>query len=84
MDISQSNPVTSTPVGGARPKVRHSLENQQPHRDLGAESCGLTAAVNQSVEAVGGTQVSRRNQEQQHNYDNVVVIATNNKVSSIL
>lgn len=60
LDISQSgagNPVTSTPVGGARPKVRHSLENPQPNRDVGAESGGVTAPLNQSVER---TQVSRK------------------------
>lgn len=66
LDISRtgaSNPVTSTPVGGARPKVRHSLENHQPDRDLGVESCGLTASLNQSVER---TQVRRGNQKQQY------------------
>lgn len=91
LDISQtgtSNPVTSTPVGGARPKVRHSLENHQPDRDLGAELCGLTAPLNQSVER---TQVSRGNQKQQQNYKkwdevflSAIYEATNDKVSSIL
>lgn len=53
LDISQTrvgNPVTSTPVGGARPKVRHSLENPHPDREVRAESGGVTAALNQSVE----------------------------------
>lgn len=72
LDISQTstkNPVTSTPVGGARPKVRHSLENHQSDRDVEAESCRLTAALNQSVER---TQVSRGNLNQQHNYEKSV------------
>lgn len=75
LDISQtgaSNPVTSTPVGGARPKVRHSLESRQPDRDLEPELCGVTAALNQSVEK---TQVSGgKNYEKS---DGVVVLVIN-------
>lgn len=53
LDISQAsvgNPVTSTPVGGARPKVRLSLENPHPDREVGAESGVVAAGLDQSVE----------------------------------
>lgn len=74
LDISQTrvgNPVTSTPVGGARPKVRHSLENPHPDREVGAESGGVTAALNQSVER---TKVSKKKQKTQHNQEKSAVV----------
>lgn len=76
LDISQArvgNPVTSTPVGGARPKVRHSLENPHPDREVGAESGGVTAALNQSVER---TKVSKKKQKTQHNQESAVVFVS--------
>lgn len=74
LDISQTrvgNPVTSTPVGGARPKVRHSLENPHPDREVGAESGGVTAALNQSVDR---TKVSKKKQKTQHNQEKSAVV----------
>lgn len=93
LDISQtgaSPPATSTPVGGARPKVRHSLESHKPDRDLGAELCGVTAALNQSVEK---TQVSSGNLQKKTKQDNfkksdavfvLVIQETTNSFSNIL
>lgn len=59
LDISQTSahtPVTSTPVGGARPKVRPGPDKLSSESGVKAESEGVTAELNQSAERI---QVSR-------------------------
>lgn len=59
LDISQTSAhtsVTSTPVGGARPKVRLGPDKLSSESDVKAESEGVTTQLNQSTERM---QVSR-------------------------
>lgn len=59
LDIGQTSahtPSTSTPVGGARPKVRLGPDKLSSESDVKAESEGVTTELNQSAERI---QVSR-------------------------
>lgn len=57
LDIGQTHtPSTSTPVGGARLKVRLGPDKLSSESDVKAESEGVTTELNQSAERI---QVSR-------------------------
>lgn len=67
MDISQTSakhtPATSTPVGGARPKVRLSPEKVVCEADVKARSGEVTPEQSQSAESTQlQTQVSRKSE----------------------